>query len=278
MRIGSVLLSLLLLGGCAQAGTMTVAGERQAAPPPRFGTPRHFDADLLRYRLAGTQLRLAGVRHGAPPRLPAVPPPRQVDCKRHKCVALTFDDGPAEFTGQVLDLLAAHRARATFFVLGQMITDETRGFVRRMASEGHELGNHSWDHASLAGLSPDALRRELERTQEAVLKETGVRMRLMRPPYGATNQTVDNETKQTGLAQVMWAVDTLDWLNRNPAVIAQRSAAAKPGDIVLMHDIHATTVQALPRLLDELDRKGFTYVTVSELLGDTTPGKKYTNR
>ncbi|MGI5155012.1 polysaccharide deacetylase family protein [Microbispora sp. CA-102843] len=273
MRIRSVLLSLLLLGGCAQVRSVPVSGERPgpAAPHPRFGTPRHFDADLLRFRLAGTQ-------RGAPPRLPAVPPPRHVDCRQHKCVALTFDDGPAEYTGHVLDLLAAHHARATFFILGQMITGETRDFVRRMASEGHEIGNHSWDHASLTGLSPDGLRRELDRTQEAVRKVTGVTMRLMRPPYGATNQAVDNETKQTGLAQILWAVDTLDWLNRNPTVIAQRSAAAKPGDIVLMHDIHPTTVQALPHLLDELDHKGFTYVTVSELLGSPTPGKKYTNR
>lgn len=147
-----------------------------------------------------------------------------------------------------------------------------------MASEGHELGNHTWDHASLSGLSTEAMRRELERTQEAVFKITGVRMRLMRPPYGATNKSVEEESKQEGLSQILWAVDTLDWLNRNPTVIAQRSAAAKPGDIVLMHDIHPTTVQALPHLLDELDRKGFTYVTVSELLGSPAPGKTYTNR
>ncbi|MBX6383129.1 MAG: polysaccharide deacetylase family protein [Microbispora sp.] len=272
MRIGSVLLSLLLLGGCAQAGTMTVKGERPVAPHPRFGTSRHFDADLLRFRLAGAQ------REASAKRLPAIPPPRHIDCMRRKCVALTFDDGPGEYTGHVLDLLAAHHARATFFLLGQMITDETRDVVRRMASEGHEIGNHSWDHASLPGLSSESLRRELDRTQEAVRKATGVRMRLMRPPYGATGPALDTETKQEGLAQILWAVDTLDWLNRNPTVIAQRSAAAKPGDIVLMHDIHPTTVQALPRLLDELDRKGFTYVTVSELLGSTTPGKKYTNR
>lgn len=273
MRIGSVLLSLLLLGGCAGAGTGAMSGRRAGpAAPPRFAAARQPDADLLRWRLAGAQ-------RGAPgPRLPVAPPPRRIDCRQHHCVALTFDDGPGEYTGHVLDLLAAHHARATFFLLGQMITNETRDFVRRMVSEGHEVGNHSWDHAALSGLSPEALRQELERTQEAVRKVTGVRMRLMRPPYGATNHEVQAGTKQAGLAQILWAVDTLDWLNRNPTVIAQRSAAAKPGDIVLMHDIHATTVQALPRLLDELDRKGFTYVTVSELLGPTVPGKEYTNR
>ncbi|WP_405086722.1 polysaccharide deacetylase family protein [Microbispora sp. NBC_01389] len=278
MRIGFVLLSLALLAGCAQnrSAPPLRGAERKAvravAPHFRFGPVRRFDADLLRWRLAGAQRGAPGAR------LPAVPPPRQVDCRQHRCVALTFDDGPAEYTGHVLDLLAAHHARATFFMLGQMITGETRDFVRRMASEGHELGNHTWDHASLSGLSTEAMRRELERTQEAVFKITGVRMRLMRPPYGATNKSVEEESKQEGLSQILWAVDTLDWLNRNPTVIAQRSAAAKPGDIVLMHDIHPTTVQALPHLLDELDRKGFTYVTVSELLGSPAPGKTYTNR
>ena len=100
-------------------------------------------------------------------------------------------------------------------------------------------------------------------------------MRLMRPPYGSTNHEVEAVTKQEGLAQIMWDVDTLDWRDRNAALVAKRCEEAKPGDIVLMHDIHPTTVEALPRLLDELDRKHFTYVTVSELIGSLTPGKAY---
>ncbi|GIH70705.1 polysaccharide deacetylase family protein [Sphaerimonospora thailandensis] len=286
MRIGPVLLSLLLLTGSAELAGCGRGAERGAergeagprvlpmrAPAAhRFGTRAHFDTGVLRMRLAGIQPRWPG------PRMPVAPPPRQVDCERLKCVALTFDDGPGEQTDKVLDVLAAHHARATFFMLGEMITEGTREFVRRMVSEGHELGNHSWDHASLAGLSPEALKRELGRTQDIVRQVAGVRMSVMRPPYGATNHEVAAVTKQEGLAQILWAVDTLDWRDRNASVVAKRCGDAKPGDIVLMHDIHPTTVQALPHLLDALDHKGFTYVTVSELLGRLVPGKEYLSR
>ncbi|WP_433497637.1 polysaccharide deacetylase family protein [Sphaerimonospora sp. CA-214678] len=288
MRVGPVLLSLLLLAGCGQLAGCGRGAERTgstggdgAAPrvvpmrapaSQRFGTRAHFDTGALRMRLAGSQPHWPG------PRLPVAPPPRRVDCERLKCVALTFDDGPGEQTDRVLDALAAHRARATFFMLGQMITDGTREFVRRMVSEGHQLGNHSWDHPSLAGLSSEALKRELSRTQDIVRQVTGVRMHVMRPPYGATNHQVAAATRQEGLAQILWAVDTLDWRDRNAGIVAKRCGEAKPGDIVLMHDIHPTTVQALPHLLDTLDRKGFTYVTVSELLGALVPGKEYLGR
>lgn len=278
MRIGRVLLSLLLLAGCGElagCGRGTERTKPRVLPMHanrRFGTDPRFDPNLLGMRLAGAQRGWPG------PRLPVAPPRRKIDCETRKCVALSFDDGPAEHTGAVLDLLAAHRARATFFMLGALIDDTTRDIVRRMVAEGHELGNHSWDHASLVGLSPEALKRQLSRTQDIVHRVTGVRMRVMRPPYGATNHRVAEATKQEGLAQILWAVDTLDWRDRDAALVAKRSGAAKPGDIVLMHDIHQTTVRALPRLLDELDRRGFTYVTVSELLGDLVPGREYVSR
>jgi peptidoglycan/xylan/chitin deacetylase (PgdA/CDA1 family) len=89
---------------------------------------------------------------------------------------------------------------------------------------------------------------------------------------------VEAVTRQEGLAQILWALDPLDWRDRNAATVVRRCGEAKPGDIVLMHDIHPTTVQAVPHLLDQLDKKGFTYVTVSELLGSLTPGKQYTKR
>ncbi|MEW9533469.1 polysaccharide deacetylase family protein [Microbispora sp. NPDC049125] len=280
MRIGSALLSLslLLVSGCAEArsaasvvsaiGAGTGTGESRS----HFRAAKDFDAEILRMRLVAAQPAWPG------PRLPAAPPARRIDCRQHRCVALTFDDGPGDNTGTVLDILAAHHARATFFLLGQMITGGTRDFVRRMVAEGHEVGNHSWDHAALAGLSSAALSRELDRTQDVVRRTTGVRMTLMRPPYGSTNKEVEAASRKEGLAQIMWAVDTLDWRDRNPALVAKRCGEAKPGDIVLMHDIHPTTVKALPHLLDELDRKGFTYVTVSELLGSPLPGKQYFNR
>ncbi|ADG89468.1 polysaccharide deacetylase family protein [Thermobispora bispora] len=273
MRKRSVLLALLLLAGCGMAEPTRPA---TTAPGPkrvfRHRTPPA--QDLIGMRLVSAQRDWPG------PRLPVAPPPRTIDCSRLKCVALTFDDGPGEETGRLLDILAAHHARATFFVLGRMVDQDetTRGYVRRMVSEGHEIGNHSWSHPALTGLSAGGVREELDRTQQVVMEVAGVRMRIMRPPYGATGQGVEKVTRDAGLAQILWTLDTFDWRDRNADTVAKRAAQAKPGDIVLLHDIHATTIEAVPRILAELDRKGYTYVTVSELLGDVTPGKQYVKR
>ncbi|WP_328807728.1 polysaccharide deacetylase family protein [Nonomuraea antri] len=208
------------------------------------------------------------------------PRSRKFDCKRLKCVALTFDDGPNEQTARLLDILSRRDVKATFFVLGQMVAADPGGrLTRRIVEDGHELGNHSWSHPTLTGLSQEALHRELKGTGDLVEKITGVRMRLMRPPYGATNDAVAEASRQQGMAQILWTVDTLDWLNRSAGVVAQRGGEAKPGSIVLLHDIHASSVDAVPAMLDTLARKGYTFVTVSELYGQPpTPGLTYIER
>lgn len=269
MRIWLGLLSLLVITGCSQ---VTTTATPLASPGHAKAAVRHHSPDALGMKLALAQPGWPG------PRMPVAPPRRQINCQSLKCVALTFDDGPGDYTGTVLDTLAAHHASATFFVVGQMITKATRGYVYRMVSEGHELGNHSWSHPDLTTLSPHELRRQLVRTQEIVERVSGVRMRVMRPPYGATDKRVAAETRRLGLAQILWSVDTLDWRDHKPALVAERSGRARPGGIVLMHDIHKTTVEALPRLLDRLDRKGYAYVTVSELFGSVTPGRQYFDR
>jgi peptidoglycan/xylan/chitin deacetylase (PgdA/CDA1 family) len=192
-------------------------------------------------------------------------------------VALTFDDGPFDHTGPVLDMLAAYNARATFFVVGQMVTERTGPLLRRMVSEGHELGNHSYDHPALPALSPDEVHKQLARTQEAVRAVTGVTMRLFRPPYGATDGKVAGQTKRVGLAQILWDVDTMDWRDRSTPLVARRAAEARAGSVVLMHDIHKSTVDAVPALLRDLRAKGYTFVTVSELYGTRPllPGERY---
>ncbi|WP_248958204.1 polysaccharide deacetylase family protein [Sphaerisporangium perillae] len=223
-------------------------------------------------------LRVIAQQPGWPGTRPIVAPPsRSIRCKQVKCVALTFDDGPFDYTGRVLDVLAEHHARATFFVVGQMVNPQTAPFLRRMVTEGHELGNHSWDHPSLTSLSHDALRDQLERTQQVVRAVTGTTMRLMRPPYGATDGKVAEETGHAGLAQILWDLDTLDWRDRDSALVARRAAAASPGSVVLLHDIHKSTADAVPRLLDDLQARGYTFVTVSELYGtqELVPGKRY---
>ncbi|MFB9890686.1 polysaccharide deacetylase family protein [Planobispora takensis] len=214
-----------------------------------------------------------------PPELPTPPPERATDCGKTRCVALTFDDGPGEHTGALLDTLAAHRARATFFVLGGMVEQNGGEDLRRMVAEGHELGNHGWSHAALTGLSRAGIRSELRRTQEIVERETGVRMALMRPPYGATDGRVAAESRSQELAQILWSLDTMDWRDRDAAVVSRRAARATPGSIVLMHDIHPTTVKAVPKLLENLAGKDFTFVTLSELYGGApSPGRRYSRR
>ncbi|GLX00212.1 polysaccharide deacetylase family protein [Microtetraspora sp. NBRC 16547] len=278
MRVGLACLSLLLVAGCG------VASIPPAAAPSPAGTP----GALVTASPPGGQ---AGKPTGEPPGTPRpmprprttqpIPPetrPRDVDCAHVKCVALTFDDGPGNYTSTVLDTLARHHARATFFLVGEMIHEDDRPVLRRMVAEGHELGNHTWDHRDLTSLSDAGLRHEIIKTEKLVKEITGVRMHVMRPPYGATDRRVAQETKRLGLAQILWAIDTLDWRDRVPKLVVRRSTAAKPGEIVLMHDIHKTTVEALPRLLNVFDRKGFTYVTVSELFGDLKPGKRYSDR
>ncbi|WP_067169569.1 polysaccharide deacetylase family protein [Microtetraspora niveoalba] len=261
MRVGLACLALLLVAGCGVAST-------PPAEPPA-GTPA-----------AAPGSGDGGYAHSPPPHQESRPEagPRDIRCARIRCVALTFDDGPGSYTPRVLDLLARHRARATFFLVGEMIDKTDWPVLRRMAAEGHELGNHTWDHHDLTSLGDAALRREIVRTQRLVREVTGVRMRGMRPPYGATDGRVAREARRLGLGQVLWAIDTLDWRDRVPKLVVRRSTAAKPGEIVLMHDIHKTTVDALPRLLDVFDKKGFTYVTVSELFGDLKPGKRYSER
>jgi Predicted xylanase/chitin deacetylase len=252
-----------LLAGLAGCGSLSVfkPQAQEAVAVPERALSRPVDDSVLRFRLTAQQPEWPTGR------LPAAPGFRQIDCARVKCVALTFDDGPGEYGTKVLDALAAHGARATFFLIGQNITPKTRSYLARIVAEGHEIGNHTWDHADLTKLSAGKLRAELAHTTELIKAFTGVTPQVLRPPYGYTNRRVSDEAKRQGMAQIMWSIDTNDWHDHNPALVAKRTEAATPGSIVLLHEIQKTTVEAVPRILDQLDRKGFTYVTVSELFG-----------
>ncbi|GAA5042195.1 peptidoglycan/xylan/chitin deacetylase (PgdA/CDA1 family) [Thermocatellispora tengchongensis] len=261
-----VLAAALALTSCGDAGAPPVD-----LTPPALGIEGRALAVALSAQQTdgvGTRSPSAGFR------------PRAIDCSRLKCVALTFDDGPGEYTGRLLDALAAYRAKATFFLVGQMVTRERVGDVLRMVAEGHELGNHSWDHALLPALPPSRIDAELARTMRVVYAATGVRVRLMRPPYGSTDRRVARITRREGLAQILWNHDTFDWRDRDPELIARRAVRARPGSIVLMHDIHKTTVQAVPHILARLHERGFVFVTVSELFGrhQPAPGRRYSQR
>ncbi|WP_373861769.1 polysaccharide deacetylase family protein [Actinomadura hibisca] len=197
-----------------------------------------------------------------------------MDCAKAKCVALTFDDGPGEYTAHLLDELKQADARATFFMLGQNVHAH-RDLVRRMAAEGHELANHSWSHPQLTSLSSAGVRSQVRRTQEAIKEASGVEPTLFRPPYGATDARVG---KAIGMPLIMWSVDSLDWRYRSVARNARVGVREPRRDgVVLYHDIHEASVEAAPKVVAGLKRRGFTLVTVSELYQgkQLKPGRLY---
>jgi len=188
-------------------------------------------------------------------------------------IALTFDDGPhATLTPKLLDLLAAHHMKATFFVVGQNAADHP-DILRRAVREGHEIGNHSWSHPNLGKMSDEAVRRELQKTDDAIFAAIGKHPTLLRPPYGSITARQKHWIHEDfGYRIIIWDVDPLDWKRPGPSVVCSRILKeTRAGSIVLAHDIHPPTLEAMPATFDQLDRKGFKSVTVSELLKMATP-------
>jgi peptidoglycan/xylan/chitin deacetylase (PgdA/CDA1 family) len=188
-------------------------------------------------------------------------------------IALTFDDGPhATLTPKLLDLLAAHHMRATFFVVGQNAAAHP-DILRRAIREGHEIGNHSWSHPNLGKMSDEAVRRELQKTDDAIFAAIGKHPTLLRPPYGSITARQKRWIHDDfGYRIIIWDVDPLDWKRPGPSVVCNRILKeTRPGSIVLAHDIHPPTLEAMPATFDQLERKGFKSVTVSELLAMATP-------
>ena len=208
------------------------------------------------------------------------PPPDAsgVDCGQEQCVALTFDDGPVQGTADLLDVLAEKGVNATFFVVGSNASAQP-DLLARMVEEGHVVGNHTEDHPDLTKLGRPAVRSEIEQVNDTVEAATGVRPALLRPPYGAVNDTVDEVSADLGMAQVLWNVDPEDWKDRDSAIVEKRVLASTgAGDIVLSHDIHDTTRDAYAAIIDQLQADGYVLVTVPDLLGSLEPGQRYYSR
>lgn len=199
-------------------------------------------------------------------------PKPDVDCRVASCVALTFDDGPGDQTDRLLAALREKGVRATFFTIGKNVKARP-DLVKKEAAEGHSVGNHSWDHPQLTKLTPEELRKQLKNTSNSIVEAGAPAPVLMRPPYGSSNADVLKAIGENGMAETRWDVDTEDWKNKNAAVTTQRAlAGARPGSVILMHDIHASSVDAVPGLIDQLKAKGYTLVTVPQLMGgDMTP-------
>lgn len=182
--------------------------------------------------------------------------------KEKPMIALTFDDGPGQRTEEVLEQLEKYHARATFFMLGQNVKRYSE-LVKRMSEIHCELGNHSYDHAKLTILDEEKVKEEIQNTNEEIRKAAGLPPTLVRPPYGAINDTVKTNV---GMPIIMWSIDTEDWKTKDTEkTINTVLSKVKDGDIILMHDIHSSSVDAALRLIPELQKRGFQLVTVSEL-------------
>lgn len=199
-----------------------------------------------------------------------------VDCSVESCVALTFDDGPNAQTSRLLGILADRGVKATFFMVGQSVASNP-AIARAAADAGHQLGNHTWRHPDLTTLDAAGVRDQLASTENAIEEATGIVPTIQRPPYGAWDETVKSVSGDLGLSLILWDVDTLDWQHRDPAKTLEIvKANTHRGSIVLMHDIHSTSVDAVNDVISYLQGEGHTLVTVDQLMGgSTSPGSVY---
>ena len=189
-----------------------------------------------------------------------------INCNEVACVALTFDDGPSFYTEGLLDTLKEHNVKATFFVLGTQVRIQSET-VQRMFREGHQIGNHTWDHPNLTKIPDDQIREQLQQTDNLIAQIIGESTPFMRPPYGAYNDSV---LAASGLPIIFWSVDPLDWKDRDAATVAARIVDAPAGAIILAHDIHKSTVDAVPAIIAALKNRGIHMVTVTKLFEPQT--------
>ena len=195
-----------------------------------------------------------------------------------KYAALTFDDGPSgRFTQALLDGLAERNVRATFFLCGYRLADYG-DLAMEIRRQGHEVGLHGYSHDSMAKMSASTLRRELEDTMS--LLPAGCPVSLMRPPGGAAGDTVRQIAREMNLSVVFWSVDPKDWATDDTGLILSRMLSGTgDGDVILLHDMDMSSVDAALALVDELKEQGYKFLTVSQLamlrLTQLKPGESY---
>ena len=207
--------------------------------------------------------------------LPAWTAHTHVDCDLVPCIAITYDDGPGEFTPALLHTLREHQAPATFFMLGRSVRANPE-IAASVAAEGHEVGSHTMQHPDLTTLKPKKMVEEVMDAAELIETHTGEPVNSYRPPYGAIDDDVLDEVE---LPAVLWSIDTLDWERPGLELLLQRAVDdAEPGDIVLFHDIHEPSVAAAGPVFAGLRDRGFVPVTVSQMFAGELPEGKVTAR
>lgn len=181
-----------------------------------------------------------------------------------KKIALTFDDGPHPvYTLKLLDGLAQRNVKATFFIIGES-AERNPEVIKRIHAEGHLIGNHTYSHVQLTCINSAKALEEIAKTNEVIASITGESIRYIRPPYGIYNETL---AKSSNLIPVIWTVDPRDWSVLNTdSVVSHVIKNVKENDVILLHDIFETSVDAALRIVDILSEQGYTFVTIDELL------------
>ncbi len=186
-------------------------------------------------------------------------------------IALTFDDGPhPRYTRQILEILKKEGIKATFFIVGENINYYDEGIVAEIINEGHELGNHTFNHEHTKAMSESEFYDDVRACHELVKKKYGYEMKIFRPPEGYIDDKVKNIANELGYSIIIWSIDTKDWEHvGSDIIVGNVEKNASDGDIILMHDYVSkpnTTIGALERLIKKLKGEGYSFVTVSELI------------
>lgn len=247
-----------------EAPALRALGVDATVEPLTIGVPAAIVADLV----TPFGARLLGSA-GEPYTGPSGPAGfDRVDCTLVPCIALTYDDGPSSLTPTLLDVLAEARVAASFYMLGPSAASR-EDTVRRVASEGHLIGNHTWSHPQLPELDDEQVAAQIVRTRDLLRAISGQAVASFRPPYGEYDQRVLDVAQQPA---ILWSVDTRDWAGPADDVLEATAVdGASPGGIILFHDIHERSVRVAPAVVAGLLDRGFSLVTVSQLFGGTLP-------
>ena len=274
-----VLLTYNELGDLLAAG---IHPSGASSPPPALpeGSPSEIQTDnsaVTPSNVPSTQKSMASDSDENAKRIP-FQADRVLDPNK-PMVALTFDDGPSKTTPKILALLDQYDSRATFCVVGNRVKAH-ESILKQIAEQGSEISSHTWDHKKLPSLSADEIREELQSANDIVKDITGQQMHWLRPPYGSVNDEVKRITEELDMAIVKWNIDTLDWETRDPKkTFDSIMNDVEDGSIILCHDLHKETGDAMDTVIPELVKRGYQLVTVSELIdakrGEIIAGQAY---
>lgn len=194
-----------------------------------------------------------------------------------KAVAITFDDGPGEYTEELINGLNKRKAKATFFMVGSCVSEYPNA-LNMMVEGGHQIGSHTYDHSDITTLTKKQIDEQLSKTDNAIFEACGQTASAFRPPYGSYNDKIVSEINKT---ISMWSLDSEDWVSRNADEVKKKIVSScQDGDIILLHDIYKTSVDGALEAIDELQKQGYVFVTVDELISrygyDVVHGKAYT--